>query len=130
MQLDPAAISPHDAYQLMISCIIPRPIAFVTTLSRDGASNLAEFLAGTNPLDPNSLFRITHADVLDGGGGTQISCTTVAGHTYQLQRRATLEASTFWSNIPPPFPGSGAILILADTNAPTNAERYYRVQAR
>jgi flavin reductase (DIM6/NTAB) family NADH-FMN oxidoreductase RutF len=43
MQLDPAAISPHDAYQLMISCIIPRPIAFVTTLSRDGASNLAPF---------------------------------------------------------------------------------------
>src|SRR6516165_10485734 len=43
MQLDPAAISPHDAYQLMISCIIPRPIAFVTTLSRDGISNLAPF---------------------------------------------------------------------------------------
>src|SRR6516164_5632930 len=43
MQFDPAAISPRDAYRLMISCIIPRPIAFVTTLSRDGASNLAPF---------------------------------------------------------------------------------------
>ncbi|SRR5579883_1878326 len=43
MQLDPAALSPRDAYRLMISCIAPRPIAFVTTLSRDGASNLAPF---------------------------------------------------------------------------------------
>jgi flavin reductase (DIM6/NTAB) family NADH-FMN oxidoreductase RutF len=43
MQLDPATISARDAYRLMISCIIPRPIAFVTTLSRAGASNLAPF---------------------------------------------------------------------------------------
>jgi flavin reductase (DIM6/NTAB) family NADH-FMN oxidoreductase RutF len=43
MQIDPAALSPRDQYRLMISCIIPRPIAFVTTLSRDGVSNLAPF---------------------------------------------------------------------------------------
>ncbi|RPH40964.1 MAG: flavin reductase family protein [Planctomycetota bacterium] len=43
MDFDPAALSPRDAYRLMISCIIPRPIAFVTTLSRDGATNLAPF---------------------------------------------------------------------------------------
>jgi flavin reductase (DIM6/NTAB) family NADH-FMN oxidoreductase RutF len=43
MQIDPASLSAGDAYRLMISCIIPRPIAFVTTLSRDGISNLAPF---------------------------------------------------------------------------------------
>lgn len=43
MQIDPAALSPRDAYRLMISCIVPRPIAFVTTLSRDGVTNLAPF---------------------------------------------------------------------------------------
>jgi len=43
MQLDPAALSPRDVYRLMISCIAPRPIAFVTTLSRGWASNLAPF---------------------------------------------------------------------------------------
>ncbi len=43
MDIDPASLSPRDAYRLMISCIIPRPIAFVTTLSRDGVSNLAPF---------------------------------------------------------------------------------------
>jgi flavin reductase (DIM6/NTAB) family NADH-FMN oxidoreductase RutF len=43
MDLDPTAMSARDAYRLMISCIIPRPIAFVTTLSREGVSNLAPF---------------------------------------------------------------------------------------
>lgn len=43
MELDPSVLSGRDAYKLMISCVVPRPIAFVTTLSRDGASNLAPF---------------------------------------------------------------------------------------
>jgi flavin reductase (DIM6/NTAB) family NADH-FMN oxidoreductase RutF len=43
MNFDPAALSSREAYRLMISCIIPRPIAFVTTLSRDGVTNLAPF---------------------------------------------------------------------------------------
>jgi flavin reductase (DIM6/NTAB) family NADH-FMN oxidoreductase RutF len=43
MHVDPAALSPRDRYGLMISCIAPRPIAFVTTLSREGISNLAPF---------------------------------------------------------------------------------------
>jgi flavin reductase (DIM6/NTAB) family NADH-FMN oxidoreductase RutF len=43
MHFDPASLSARDAYRLMISCIIPRPIAFVTTLSREGVSNLAPF---------------------------------------------------------------------------------------
>jgi flavin reductase (DIM6/NTAB) family NADH-FMN oxidoreductase RutF len=43
MELDPDKLSGRDAYRLMISCVAPRPIAFVTTLSRDGASNLAPF---------------------------------------------------------------------------------------
>ena len=43
MDIDPAALSPRDAHRLLISCVAPRPIAFVSTLSRAGASNLAPF---------------------------------------------------------------------------------------
>ena len=43
MDIDPAAIPARDAYRLMISCIAPRPIAFVTTLSTSGVTNLAPF---------------------------------------------------------------------------------------
>ncbi len=43
MQIDPAAVAPREAYRLLISCVIPRPIAFVTTLSKEGVTNLAPF---------------------------------------------------------------------------------------
>jgi flavin reductase (DIM6/NTAB) family NADH-FMN oxidoreductase RutF len=43
MLIDPASLSARDAYGLLISCIIPRPIAFVTTLSKEGVTNLAPF---------------------------------------------------------------------------------------
>src|SRR5215470_5600209 len=43
MDLDPAALSQSDRYKLMIGCIVPRPIAFVSTTSPDGRHNLAPF---------------------------------------------------------------------------------------
>jgi flavin reductase (DIM6/NTAB) family NADH-FMN oxidoreductase RutF len=43
MILDPATLGGRERYRLMISCILPRPIAFVTTLSREGVTNLAPF---------------------------------------------------------------------------------------
>jgi flavin reductase (DIM6/NTAB) family NADH-FMN oxidoreductase RutF len=43
MRIDPGSLSARDAYRLLISCVIPRPIAFVTTLSREGITNLAPF---------------------------------------------------------------------------------------
>ncbi len=41
--IDPAALSPRDRYRLMISAIVPRPIAWVTTLFPDGRVNAAPF---------------------------------------------------------------------------------------
>lgn len=43
MRFDTAAISPKDAYALMISAIVPRPIAFVSTVDEAGTVNLAPF---------------------------------------------------------------------------------------
>lgn len=41
--VDPAAQSARDNYKLLIGSIIPRPVAFVTTLSEDGVVNGAPF---------------------------------------------------------------------------------------
>ena len=41
--IDPDALSPKDRYRLMISAIVPRPIAWVTTLFPDGSANAAPF---------------------------------------------------------------------------------------
>ncbi len=41
--LDPAQIAPSDIYKLMIGMIVPRPIAFVSTMDAAGIRNLAPF---------------------------------------------------------------------------------------
>ena len=43
MIFDPAREQPANIYKLMIGAIVPRPIAFVSTLSADGVRNLAPF---------------------------------------------------------------------------------------
>lgn len=43
MQVDPAALSVRDRYRWLIACLVPRPIAWVSTLAADGTPNLAPF---------------------------------------------------------------------------------------
>ncbi len=43
LTLDPAQIAYSDIYKLMIGIIVPRPIAFVSTLDSSGIRNLAPF---------------------------------------------------------------------------------------
>src|SRR5579875_1669739 len=43
LTIDPAAQPPLNNYKLLIGSIVPRPIAFVSTISADGARNLAPF---------------------------------------------------------------------------------------
>jgi flavin reductase (DIM6/NTAB) family NADH-FMN oxidoreductase RutF len=41
--VDPADLAPVDVYALLTSCVVPRPIAFVSSLSKAGVANLAPF---------------------------------------------------------------------------------------
>jgi flavin reductase (DIM6/NTAB) family NADH-FMN oxidoreductase RutF len=41
--LDPAATPAQTIYKLLIGSVVPRPIAFISTLSADGVRNLAPF---------------------------------------------------------------------------------------
>lgn len=43
VSIDPGQQSDRDNYKLLIGSVIPRPIAFVTTLSQDGVLNAAPF---------------------------------------------------------------------------------------
>ena len=53
MRLDPGSMSSKDVYRFLISAVVPRPIAFVSTLSAGGVPNLAPFsyfnLVATEP---------------------------------------------------------------------------------
>jgi flavin reductase (DIM6/NTAB) family NADH-FMN oxidoreductase RutF len=43
MQIDPALHSPAENYKLMTNLVVPRPIAWVTSVSQTGVVNLAPF---------------------------------------------------------------------------------------
>ena len=58
MFLDFAAMEPRQVYQWMVSAIVPRPIAWVSTGSPDGRTNLApfSFFQGVTCNPPTLLF--------------------------------------------------------------------------
>jgi len=43
MEFDFSKLAPHDRYKLLISVVVPRPIAFLTTISAAGEINAAPF---------------------------------------------------------------------------------------
>ena len=58
MQLDFTTTAPRDAYLWMIATIMPRPIAWVSTISADGKTNLApySFFQGVCANPPTLMF--------------------------------------------------------------------------
>ena len=69
MTIIPSEAGPANVYKLMVGAIVPRPIAFVSTVSRSGVRNLAPFsfftAASANP--PVVCF----APMVRGGDGQQ-----------------------------------------------------------
>lgn len=43
MQFDPQIVAPQSIYKLLIGCVVPRPIAWVSSLSEEAIPNLAPF---------------------------------------------------------------------------------------
>jgi len=58
MQLDFTTTAPRDAYLWMIATIMPRPVAWVSTISADGKTNLApySFFQGVCANPPTLMF--------------------------------------------------------------------------
>ena len=58
MRLDFSNLAPREAYQWMISTILPRPIAWVSTISAEGKTNLApfSFFQGITANPPTLMF--------------------------------------------------------------------------
>lgn len=90
----------------------------------DGPSNVAEFFAGTNPLDPKSTFRVQSA-TMDVSGNFAISWASVAGKRYQAQFSNDLLS---WQNLGTVQVGTGQPINVTDANAKAHASRrFYRV---
>ena len=105
MHIDPATLEPADRYKLLIGGIIPRPIAFVSTISPDGRTNLAPFSffagVGSNPMTllfcPANKADGTEKDTLRNAkpiaeGGTGQFVVNIASERYERQVAAASEA--------------------------------------
>ncbi|MEI8386445.1 MAG: alpha-amylase family glycosyl hydrolase [Verrucomicrobiota bacterium] len=88
----------------------------------DGMRNAAEVAAGTNPLDPASVFKITSIAPASGSGLT-ITWSTVAGKTYYVEAASNLAGGT-WTTISPAITGTGTY---TDTN-PVTGKKFYRIK--
>jgi flavin reductase (DIM6/NTAB) family NADH-FMN oxidoreductase RutF len=60
ISLAPGDLPPRQAYQLMISVIVPRPIAWVSTIGADGTLNLSpySFFNGVGGNPPTVMFSV------------------------------------------------------------------------
>ena len=60
MQIDPASLDPRARYRLMIACLLPRPIAWVSTLGQSDVPNLApySFFGGVTSNPPTVMLSI------------------------------------------------------------------------
>ena len=58
LTIDPGERPPHEIYKLMTGVIVPRPIALVSTVDREGVANLApfSFFCGVGSVPPTLLF--------------------------------------------------------------------------
>jgi hypothetical protein len=92
----------------------------------DGANNLQEFLAGTDPNDPNSALR--SGSVVPNGNDLVIRFPTVSGITYRVEYKNDLTTGS-WLLLADQLLGTGNTIQLADLNAATTGHRYYRVEA-
>ena len=93
-------------------------------LDGDGQSNLAEYLAGTNPQNAADRFLITSV-VKAGGPGFVITFPAKAGKTYTIQYKNALSDPTWTELIDVPAVGADATSQYTDPTAqPT---RFYRI---
>ena len=90
----------------------------------DGMSNLAEDIAGTNPLDSADSFHATNL-VRTGVNSMQINWTSKSGKNYQVESATSL--SSGYSPIGPVIPSAGATTSYTDTTA-AGPRKFYRVK--
>ncbi|HXX42804.1 MAG TPA: alpha-amylase family glycosyl hydrolase [Chthoniobacterales bacterium] len=90
----------------------------------DGLTNLQEYLAGTNPLDPSSRFAIINIAIV--GNDVQITWSSVSGKSYQLQRADSPDSGADWQNVGSNLIGNGPSLMQTDSGAAHDPVHFYR----
>jgi hypothetical protein len=130
---------PAPAYQWLFNGTnLPGATSSLLSITNAQAMHIGGYQAlATNTLG-SATSSVAHLTVLIAptiqvsgiGPGTNvaISVNTVAGLTYRLEYKNSLN-DVSWTPIPPPVPGNGTSILLLDTNTPPVPTRFYRVSA-
>ena len=89
----------------------------------DGKSNLAEYLAGTDPRNSLDSFTVTVAS--NGGTGTTITFPAKANMTYTVQYKSALNDAV-WQKLVD-FPAASTDQMRQTTDTTGGSQRFYRV---
>ena len=91
----------------------------------DGHSDKAEFLAGTDPTNGGSVFRVITISPVSGGP-VQVLWSAVSGKKYRVQFKDSL-TDTNWTALPGDVNATDTTAFKEDTTPATGNQRYYRV---
>lgn len=94
----------------------------------DGMSNLAEYIAGTNPRDPGSYLRISSI-VVAGTNGVQIVWGSATNKLYSLMRTSALGDDAGFTTIAEHILSTPPQNSFLDTTATNAAAGFYRIKA-
>ncbi|HWI56407.1 MAG TPA: immunoglobulin domain-containing protein, partial [Bacillota bacterium] len=94
----------------------------------DGLTNLAEFIAGTDPRDPLSYLKVELVNPMElGVTHVTLRFAAVSNKTYSVQYRTTWDASVSWSNLQHITPAATNRIVEIVDPAPAAPTRYYRL---
>jgi Tol biopolymer transport system component len=91
----------------------------------DGLSDAAEFLAGTNPINDDSVLRVVTVTALSNGQ-TAVLWESVAGKRYQVLYKDHLQTEG-WINLGEPVQARSNSSAQVDPDSAGRAHRFYRV---
>jgi len=103
-------LNPHD------------PMVFASDPDTDGFTSLQEWVADTNPTNANSLFKIV---TISNGPPVEVSFFSSSNRVYTLVSSTNLSSNWELVEGQANMPGTGALMMLQDTNALAN--EFYRV---
>jgi len=96
----------------------------------DGSSDLAEYLADTNPLDPNSVLAITLFVASASGTSDTVTWNSQPSRQYRILKRTALDPAFPLTDVGlgliNPDPGSSTMRAFADTPTP---HRFFLIEA-